>query len=69
MPSQREQLLEKVAIVRRIAREEGEHMNRNRARSLAASWLTHMDRYITWSDPTGEQAVRNVIRNQAVSAA
>ena len=68
MPSMRDQFLEKVASVRRIAHEEGVHMNRNRARSLAASWVTDCERYITWADPTGEDAVRNVIRHQAVSA-
>ena len=68
MSSMRDQFIEKVAEVRRIAQDEGVHMNRNRARSLAASWITDCERFITWSDPTGEEAVRNVIRQQAVAA-
>lgn len=68
MPSMRDQFLEKIAAVRRIAREEGVHMNRSRARSLAAQWVTSESRFITWADPTGEDAVRNVIRQQALAA-
>lgn len=68
MPSTREQFLEKVSAVRRIAAEEGVHLNRISIRALAAQWATQDDTYITWSDPTGEQAVRRVIRRQVMKA-
>lgn len=68
MPSAREQFLEKVAIVKRLAAEEGVHLNRVGTRALAAQWATQEGRYITWSDPTGEEAVRRVIRQQVMRA-
>lgn len=54
--------------VRRLAGIEGVHMNRPDARKLAAEWLTNEGRFITWADPTGETAVRRVIRQQALGA-
>lgn len=66
MSSMRDQFLEKVAAVKRLAAEEGVHMNRIGTRALAAQWATQESSYITWSDPTGEQAVRRVIRQQVM---
>lgn len=68
MPSMRDQFLEKVATVKRLAAEEGVHMNRIGTRALAAQWATQENPYITWSDPTGEEAVRRVIRQQVMKA-
>lgn len=68
MPNMRDEFLEKVAIVKRLAAEEGVHMNRVGTRALAAQWATQEGRYITWADPTGEEAVRRVIRQQVMKA-
>ena len=68
MPEMRTRFLEAVATVRLVADEVGLHMNRVRARCLAAQMITDYPHIITWSDPTGEEAVRRVLLQQAVSA-
>lgn len=68
MPEMREQFLEAVATVRRVSAEVGLHMNRIRARCLAVQMITDHPQITQWADPTGEEAVRRVLTQQAVAS-